>query len=384
VKITYVTHTRFPTEKAHGHQVAQVCAALGKLGHEVTLVHPTIWTGIEGDIWGYYNVVKQSFKVLRIKSFDALSAWWVPGSLAFTVSMWSYRRALRKFFKDHKADLFYCRSWEVLDPMLATGTRAILELHTLPRRGLRKFVKQCNACWKVICLTSPMRDEVLRLGVQPDKVIVESDGVDLARFSHVKRYTKEEWELPANIPIIGYVGSFVTQNNVEKGIGELVEALGVLKERGRNVFGLIVGGVDRGNRYGKKGESCGLIQLDNFQIRPQISSELMPSVLSWFDICVYPAPRSSHPYFMRDTSPLKLFEYLAAGKPIACADLPPIRDIVDETMVTFCEPGNPQSIADAIEWALSHSEEAQKKAQKGKEHVKRFDWKERMKRILEE
>lgn len=381
MKITYVTHTRFPTEKAHGHQIVQVCAAMGRLGHDVTLIHPNIWTGIEGDIWGYYNVEKV-FNIQCIHSFDALSTWWVPGFLAFAISMWSYRRALRKFLKNHEADLFFCRSWEVLDPMLATGTRTVLELHTLPRRGLQKFVRQCNACWKVVCLTSPMREEVVRWGVQPDKVIVESDGVDLARFSHVARHTKEEWELPTNIPIIGYVGSFVTQNNMEKGIGELVEALGVLKERGGHVFGLLVGGVDRGDRYGRKGTSCGLIQLDDFQIRPQVSSSLVPSVLSLCDICVYPAPRSNHHYFIRDTSPLKLFEYLAAGKPIVCAELPPIRDIVDETMVTFCTPGDPESLADAITWVLDHPAEAQEKARKGREHVKKFDWVERMRRIL--
>lgn len=330
--------------------------------------------------------MEKSFAVQRIHSFDALSAWWVPGFLAFAISMWSYRRALRKFLKNHKADLFYCRSWKVLDPMLATGIHIILELHTLPRRGLRQFVKQCNACWKVVCLTSPMRDEVVRMGVELDRVIVEGDGMDLARFSdpEIKRYafTKEKFELPFDCPIVGYVGSFVTQNNLEKGVCEIVEALAILKKKEKRVFGWFVGGIDRDDYYGNKAENLGLKKGIDFKFEGPMFSQWVSSVLSLCDIYVYPAPRSNHPYFIRDTSPLKLFEYLAAGKPIVCANLPPVRDIVDETMVTFCTPGDSKSLADAITWVLDHPAEAQEKARKGKEHVKKFDWVERMKRIL--
>lgn len=358
---------------------------MGKSGHDVTLIHPNIWTGIEGDIWGYYNVEK-SFAVERIRSFDALSARWIPGFLAFAIGMWSYRRALREFFKSYPTDIFYCRSWEVLDPILETHTRTILELHTLPRHGLRKFVEQCNRCWKVVCLTSPMWEEVVRMGVERDRIIVEGDGVVLERFSDdvVKKFgfTKAQCELPERVPIIGYVGSFVTQNNLEKGINELIESLVILKKENKRVFGWIVGGIDRDDYYSNKAESCKLKKDIDFQFYGPVFSQWVPSVLSLCDICVYPAPRSTHPYFMRDTSPLKLFEYLASEKPIVCADLPPIRDIVDEATVTFSVPGDPKSLADAIAWVLEHPAEAQEKARKGREHVKRFDWGERMKRIL--
>ena len=385
MRITYVTHTRFPTEKAHGHQIAQVCAAMQQLGHEVTLIHPNVWTQIQGDSCAYYGV-STPFHIRQLDSLDALKQWWIPGYFAFPIAMWSYRRKLREFLKDHQTDVFYCRSWEVLNPILETKKQTILELHTLPRRGRKKFVTQCNQCWKVVCLTSHMRDEILNWGVEEEKAIVESDGVDLNRFSSLPKTedAKSEFHLPSDQWVIGYVGSLVTRNNLEKGVRELLQALALLKRGEAKCFGWIVGGSgDHVDTYKKEARKLGLTE-DDVRFEGQIASSCVPHAIAACDVCVYPAPLDAerHAYFMRDTSPLKLFEYLSAGRPIICADLPPIHDVVDETMVTFCKPGDTRSMADAIKWVLDHPVEAEQKAKEGKEHVNRFDWVERMGRIL--
>ncbi|MBI3336784.1 glycosyltransferase family 4 protein [Candidatus Peregrinibacteria bacterium] len=385
MRITYVTHTRFPTEKAHGHQIAQVCAAMRQLGHEVTLVHPNVWTQVQGDPCRYYGV-SAPFTVKRLNSLDALQKWWIPGYFAFAISMWSYRRVLRTFLKTHEADLFYCRSWEVVGELLRTGTSVHMELHTLPRMNRKTFVKYCNQCTKIICLTSMMRDAIVRWGVDAKKTMVEPDGVDLDRFASLPEteVSKSEFDVPSNRWVIGYVGSLVTRSIIEKGMRELVQALAIIKRGEAKFFGWIVGGPDAYiGEYKRQAQKLGLTQ-DDVRFEGQILSSRVSHTIAACDVCVYPAPRDAekHAYFMRDTSPLKLFEYLAAGKPVVCSDIPPIRDTVDESMVTFCKAGDPRSMADAIEWVLNHPEEAQRKAQRGKEHVKRFDWKERMKRIL--
>jgi glycosyltransferase involved in cell wall biosynthesis len=110
--------------------------------------------------------------------------------------------------------------------------------------------------------------------------------------------------------------------------------------------------------------------------------EVIPSFLAACDILVYPAPKSNHPFFQRDTSPLKIFEYMAARKPIVMADLPPLRDILSEATAFLCEPGDPESLADAIERALKHPEEAQAKAERAWEIVQEHTWEKRMRRIM--
>ena len=159
MRITYVTHTRFPTEKAHGYQVAQVCHAMAALDHEVTLVTPTVGVAPAESAFRFYGI-PESFSILRLQQFDALSSSFVPGQLAFAVAMISYRYALKKYFASSRADLLYVRSPVLLPALLGTKIPIILELHTLPRFFRQRFVRMTNRCRLVICLTRAMREEL--------------------------------------------------------------------------------------------------------------------------------------------------------------------------------------------------------------------------------
>ncbi len=384
VKIAYVHHGRFPTEKAHGNQVAQVCDALGSLRHRVTILAPTVRNAITKEAHEYYGLIR-SFEVVYPGSFDALSSRFIPGKLAFVVGMWSYRRALRKYFARHRFDLLYARSPAVLPPLLRTGIPVILELHTLPRCS-RRFVRMCNRCSTIVCLTSLQKKELIAGGVEPHRILVEADGVDLKRFSKMPSASvaRKEWKIPAGVPVAGYAGSLVTQNTIEKGVAEFVSALAEIKKDGRKIFGLIAGGPDTWKHdYQVHAKVNGLTD-DDIRFTGRVAPADVPEIISAFDVCVYPAPASQLPYFLRDTSPLKLFEYLASGRPVACADLPPIRDVVDASVVRFCKPGDPHSLALAIQWLLDHPVEAEKMAEKGKAIAKEHSWEKRMGRILQD
>jgi glycosyltransferase involved in cell wall biosynthesis len=51
----------------------------------------------------------------------------------------------------------------------------------------------------------------------------------------------------------------------------------------------------------------------------------------------------------RYTSPLKLFEYLAMGRPIVASDLPSIREVLtDSRTALLVPPGDPQALAGAL------------------------------------
>jgi glycosyltransferase involved in cell wall biosynthesis len=100
-------------------------------------------------------------------------------------------------------------------------------------------------------------------------------------------------------------------------------------------------------------------------------------------VLVYPAPKTHHPYFLRDTSPLKIFEYMAAERPIISADLPPIRDVLDESTAYFFRPGDSADLARVIRHVMDNRAEAQQKAKAARAKVAHYTWEERMKRILD-
>ncbi len=65
------------------------------------------------------------------------------------------------------------------------------------------------------------------------------------------------------------------------------------------------------------------------------------------DICLLPLSQTS--IGSRYTSPLKLFEYMAMGKPIIVSDLPAIREVLaPEETALLVEPENPSAIAAAV------------------------------------
>lgn len=376
MKIAYISHARYPSEKAYGVQMTRVCEALTQLGHTVTLLAPGVHNEIKWPYDEYYDVTSK-FSVEHLPTKDALLSRWIPGRFAMLFTMRSYRQALRSHVQQQKYDLLYARSPHVLSTLLQTGMPVVLELHTLPRRGKGFFVRQCNRCALVVCLTTAMKEELVAWGVPAERIIVEGDAVDLNRFKDPEAIIR--FALPKKYEaVVGYVGSLTTMDNVEKGVDLLVRAAQHLP----NSYFFIVGGPDAHvSEYEELAASLGLSP-EQIHFEGHVPfSNVLPAIRSC-DVCVYPAPKSSHPYFIRDTSPLKLFEYLAAGVPVVCADIPPVRDIVDETSVWFFEPGDAHSLSEAIKNALSKEKEAQAKAQKGLNIAAYHTWEKRMRRIL--
>ncbi|PIP65560.1 hypothetical protein COU77_01435 [Candidatus Peregrinibacteria bacterium CG10_big_fil_rev_8_21_14_0_10_49_16] len=383
MRVTYVTQTRFPVQKAHGKQIAEVCAALAALGHDVRLLCPSIHNAIKEDAFSYYGLAR-TFTVEYLPHVDATESWWIPGRFHFLVNMYRYRKVLGAYFARHDTDCIYVRSRVLLPVLIRTKRPVVFEAHTLPEALNRRFVKFCNQCRLIVCLTSPMRGVLLSGGVQPEHVMIAHDGVDTGRFQKLPTvlHAREQWRVPLNIPVVGYVGSLVTRGDIAKGVGELLEAFSLLKERNIPFFGWIVGGPGEWvKQYQKYAEKLGIAGSVMFE--GHIRAQEVPSSLTACDVLVYPAPKTDHPYFHRDTSPLKLFEYLAAGRPIVCADLPPVRDVVGNDHVFFCKPGDPEALAWSISYVLNHPQEAAKKVRTAKELSYSYSWEKRMKRILD-
>jgi len=396
MQITFVSQARFPTEKAHGHQIAQVCAALSLLGHAVTIVAPDVANTVHKDAQAYYGLA-EPLSVVRLPTFDGHRAWWVPGALVFFFTMRSYAKALRMWLSAHPTHLIYTRSSHLLPALLSAQTPVVLELHTLPRRTQR-FLSDCRRCAMVVCLTEPMRRELLSWGLPADRVMVEGDGVDPLKFAVLpsQKEARGQWGLSVDRKVIVYVGSLVTRGTIEKGVRELIIAAALLKQwhgrspslglspEGREVaeerfFLWIIGGPrEKVEEYRLFASRAGLLSED-VRFEGPVHNVRVPSALAASDVCVYPAPASDHPFFLRDTSPLKVFEYLAAGQPTVCADIPPLKGVIDPSLVHFCTPGDAQSLARAIEQALLDPKANESARQS---LLKRISWSARMERIL--
>lgn len=376
MRIAYCTNVRLPSERAHGHQVARVCDALVNLGHDVHIFAPYRRNPIKNDYWSFHNADRR-VRLTYLKNFDPIN-WPLPKFFQLLLLNAQLQWLLYKKFLLEKLDLLYTRTPALVSTLLRTNIPVVLELHSLPRRHQARFVRRCNRCALVVCLTTPMQKELVSWGLAPEKVIVEPDAVDLEKFAEAPRSVSPVvFNAPRDTHIVGYAGQ-LSSMGISKGISELLDALALLKERGHRVFALIAGPQasdgtlmhrlkhEEGARY------CGFLP-----------HEHIPHLLGACGILVYPAPASSHPFFQRDTSPLKIFEYMSARKPIVAADLPPLRDILNEESAFLCKPGDPASLAGAIERALKNPDEAKAKVEKAWQVVQEHTWEKRMQRIME-
>jgi len=84
------------------------------------------------------------------------------------------------------------------------------------------------------------------------------------------------------------------------------------------------------------------------------------------DVCVspfYPTP------ILRSTSPTKLVEYLAMGKPVVANDHPEQRHVIEESGAGYCVPYEEQRFADAIVRLLEDPAGAQSMGRRGRRYV---------------
>jgi len=85
-----------------------------------------------------------------------------------------------------------------------------------------------------------------------------------------------------------------------------------------------------------------------------------------------------------DAQPNKMFEYMCAGIPVIASDFPLWREIIAENECgLLVDPLNPTAIAEAIDYLISHPEEAQRIGRNGRRAVEeQFNWENESKKLI--
>jgi glycosyltransferase involved in cell wall biosynthesis len=99
-------------------------------------------------------------------------------------------------------------------------------------------------------------------------------------------------------------------------------------------------------------------------------------------VCVLPLTRSA--FGTSFTSPLKLFEYMAAARPIVASDLPALREVLrDGENALLVPPEDPAALAAAIRRVQEDQTLARRLAAQAAHDVRAYSWEARGKRIVE-
>lgn len=111
----------------------------------------------------------------------------------------------------------------------------------------------------------------------------------------------------------------------------------------------------------------------NVVVRDRVARSEVPALIAGADVCVVPHARN---LLTRAMSPLKLYEYLAGGRPVVAVDLPPIRG-VDERVILV---GEHDDFAEAARLALDRGPAQESERRR---FVEQHSWQRRHERVLE-
>ena len=81
------------------------------------------------------------------------------------------------------------------------------------------------------------------------------------------------------------------------------------------------------------------------------------------------------------TSPMKLFEYMAVGRPIVASHIPSIAEILNEENSVLVKPDDPEALARGIRFVLENNEFAEKISSQAYIDVQKYTWEARAKLI---
>jgi glycosyltransferase involved in cell wall biosynthesis len=356
-RLHYVANVRLPTEKAHGLQIMDNCEAFA--AHQpVTLyparrVQPPELRGV--DPFDYYGLPR-SFAIHPVPTLDPLPL--LGGRVnrlaqaAFYVETAAYTAALGLALRGRAPeDVVYSRDAQVLTlarPFLPLA-RSFWEVHNLSEDG-RKLRAQADLARRLggaITITRHMAGMLAEQGVDRDRLLVAPDGFRAARFAGMptKAAARAALGLPPDAFVVGYVGRLHTLG-MGKGVDDLVRAISRLPETPIHL--LLVGGPESMvAAYRGLWAELGLPP-ERFHATGHVPAAEVPAALAAFDVAGMPHPYT--PYFAYYLSPLKLFEYMAAGCALLATDLPSTREIVTDGETALLVP--PEDV-DALATALA-------------------------------
>lgn len=359
-KIVHLTSAHSPFDIRIFHRE---CKSLAAAGYEVVLIAP--------------HPCNEDRHGIGIRGFQR------KGRLArFTLSEW---QILKKALSE-RADVYHFHDPDLVFVGLilrALGKNVIYDAHeSLPKdilskhylpRGLRPVVANVAGSvelWAgrwfsgIVSATPAIASRLAR---------INKNTITAQNFPTVHEFSSSH-SADRRRPLLAYAGGLAAR----RGIAEMVRAIGMLSA-GREAILELAGEFETPSDY-RIVES--LPGWSRVRLRGILKREEVRELLNTASIgLVLYQPLPNH----YEAGPHKLFEYMAAGIPMIASDFPLWRRIIEEAKCgILVDPTQPAAIAEAIEYLLSHPDEAARMGECGRNAFqRRYNWEGEEKKLLE-
>jgi glycosyltransferase involved in cell wall biosynthesis len=247
---------------------------------------------------------------------------------------------------------------------------------------LRRLTRREARVWKgadgYVTITDGLKRELERRFGSRSRIAVVPDGANAANDSDLQpsAFAEASADKPTSQPpvfTIGYAGHLYPW----KGVDLVIEAVAALKD----ARGLIIGGHEQEPDLARV---KALAEQLNCASRVTFTGLIPPAAvaarLREADVLALPNPASS--ISSTFTSPLKLFEYMASGRPIVASDLASLREVLrNGENALLVEPGSPQALTAGIQRIKTDAALGRRLAEQARQDVRQFTWARRAERL---
>lgn len=373
LKVAYVSDQHYPIEKADSEQVVNTVVALRAAGIKIELVVPRFWRTLgtrreirEQKICDFYQLpVKPSIvELLQLPVTPLRLEKYSHGLLG---PLWA---KLRRY------DIIYTRN-----PMPAfvankLGLRLVYETYRVYRKSwwINHLVQASNLLG-IITHSEPSRASILAAGGKADQVSVIHNGFNPGLFKEgvSRSAARKKTGLAQDARLACYSGRL----DREKGVDYLLE----LAERAPDVTFLLIGKPQK--------EPVGWIEkvvadraIRNVRHLDWMTPDKLAYYLFASDILLIPPSSAPLAKFGKTVLPMKLFSYMAAGRPIICPDLADVKTVLNHDNAILIPPDKPEQAITAIHKVFHEPQWATGLSKKARQDSLALTWEARAKRIV--
>lgn len=323
MKITYIANSIVPSRSANSVHVMRMCSAFARNGHDVTLLLPRRGEteSTSSSAHAFYGV-PANFEIQKLK-------WPGVRGRAYIYACHATVRARRL-----RSDLVYCRNVHACYLCAVTGIPAIFESHApvadfdaLGAFMFRRLIR-LSSFRRLVVISDALRGHyVEKYPGLTGRVTTAHDGADIATDA---TNTAPPGARPKRLKV-GYAGQLYR--------GKGMELIEELCERCPWADFHIMGGMAADIEYWKGR----LTDRRNVILHGFLPPAEVARGIAGCDVMLAPYQRSVTGYGRaRDLSPwmspLKIFEYMAAGKAMIVSDIPVLREIVNTDNAVLADP----------------------------------------------
>jgi len=222
----------------------------------------------------------------------------------------------------------------------------------------------------IVAVSSEVAAYVSRFPQTSGKVVVLPNGINPDRFP-----VNVAAMIPGDAFTIGFVGSLKPWHGVDL----LAQAFEEFHRQERKSRLIIVGDGPERAKLESYISACGVA--GDVVFTGAIAPTAVPGLLASMDVVVAPYPKLEHFYF----SPLKIYEYMAAGRPVVASRIGQIAEILDHQVTGWLTPpGDTGALVEAFKVLLASPDLRKRMGRAAREFVlKNHTWQQSVRRIFE-